>query len=84
MAAFLFPGQGSQDLGMTKSLQDLPAVAALFAAAQDVLGYDLKAVRSMLIELTQLMMQVCIDGPKGKLDSTVYSQPALLIAGYDG
>lgn len=65
--AFLFPGQGSQALGMLSTSSDLPAVKAMLATAQEVLGYD-------LLELTR-------DGPKSKLDDTRYSQPALFVAG---
>lgn len=42
--AFLFPGQGSQAVGMLKSCQDLPAVAAMLATANRVLGYDLLSI----------------------------------------
>ena len=39
--AFLFPGQGSQAVGMLSSCKDLPAVRAMLNTAQRVLGYDL-------------------------------------------
>jgi [acyl-carrier-protein] S-malonyltransferase len=39
--AFLFPGQGSQALGMLSSVKDLPAVRAMLSTANRVLGYDL-------------------------------------------
>ncbi len=42
--AFLFPGQGSQAIGMLASCKDLPPVRAMLATAQRVLGYDLLAV----------------------------------------
>ncbi|KAI3426449.1 hypothetical protein D9Q98_008816 [Chlorella vulgaris] len=65
--AFLFPGQGSQAVGMLKESQELPAVKKMLATAQAMLGYDLLAL--------------CLEGPKEKLDDTVYSQPALFVAG---
>ena len=43
MNAFLFPGQGSQSVGMGKDLyESLPAAAELLNKANVVLGYDLK------------------------------------------
>jgi [acyl-carrier-protein] S-malonyltransferase len=64
--AFLFPGQGAQTVGMGATLAaSLPAARALFDRAADILGYDLLAL--------------CTDGPEEKLNSTVYSQPALYV-----
>jgi [acyl-carrier-protein] S-malonyltransferase len=65
--AFLFPGQGSQAVGMCKDCAALPKVKEMFATASKVLGYDL--------------LDVCLNGPKEKLDNTVYSQPALFVGG---
>ena len=67
-SAFLFPGQGSQVVGMLgdDALMELPAVAKMCEVANEVLGYDLR--------------DVCVNGPKEKLDDTVYAQPALLLA----
>ena len=42
--AFLFPGQGSQAVGMLSAAKDLPAVRTMLATAQRVLGYDLLEV----------------------------------------
>src|SRR5262245_39400270 len=65
--AFLFPGQGAQNVGMAATLcQTLPAANALFDRAANILGYDLLAV--------------CVSGPKERLDSTVVSQPAIYVA----
>ncbi|KAJ7521190.1 hypothetical protein O6H91_19G042100 [Diphasiastrum complanatum] len=65
-SAFLFPGQGAQALGMGKEAFSLPAATALFEKAKEILGYDL--------------LEICIEGPKEKLDSTVISQPAIYVA----
>ena len=65
--AFMFPGQGAQFVGMCgEVVKDVPAAKALFDEASEILGYDL--------------LQVCTEGPKEKLDSTVVSQPAIFVA----
>ncbi|MCW7761098.1 ACP S-malonyltransferase [Photorhabdus luminescens] len=65
--AMVFPGQGSQDLGMLADLAAaFPAVEQTFAEASDVLGYDLWA----------LVQQ----GPEEELNKTWQTQPALLAA----
>ncbi|XVF46180.1 hypothetical protein PTKIN_Ptkin03bG0006500 [Pterospermum kingtungense] len=64
-SAFLFPGQGAQAVGMGKEAQSVPAAAELYKKANDLLGFDL--------------LDVCINGPKEKLDSTVISQPAIYV-----
>ncbi|VAI06604.1 unnamed protein product [Triticum turgidum subsp. durum] len=63
--AFLFPGQGAQAVGMGKEALNVRAAAELFDKANDILGYDL--------------LNLCIDGPKEKLNSTVISQPAIYV-----
>jgi [acyl-carrier-protein] S-malonyltransferase len=66
--AFVFPGQGSQSVGMLKSLADAePVVTATFAEASNVLGYDL--------------WQLCQAGPEEALNATERTQPAMLAAG---
>ncbi|KAJ8458719.1 hypothetical protein OPV22_031645 [Ensete ventricosum] len=63
--AFFFPGQGAQTVGMGVESQNVNAAAALFKKANDILGYDL--------------LDVCANGPKENLDSTVISQPAIYV-----
>ena len=64
--AFLFPGQGSQSVGMGLELYNaLPAAKRLFDDAYDILGYSL--------------IDICGRGPVDKLNSTVVSQPAIYV-----
>ena len=66
--AFVFPGQGSQQIGMLAELAEAHSVITeTFAEASQVLGYD-------LWELTQ-------QGPAEELNKTEKTQPALLTAG---
>lgn len=66
--AFIFPGQGSQSVGMLKDLsENFSEVPATFQEASDALGYDLWS----LIQ----------DGPAEKLNSTDVTQPAMLASG---
>lgn len=63
----MFPGQGAQYLGMGKVLcETLPVARRLFEEAAAILGYDL--------------LELCIQGPSERLDSTVISQPAIFVA----
>jgi [acyl-carrier-protein] S-malonyltransferase len=66
--AFVFPGQGSQSVGMLGALAAADAtVRATFAEASAVLGYDLWKLVS--------------EGPEAELNATARTQPALLAAG---
>lgn len=65
--AFIFPGQGSQAVGMLDAWGDHPAVAATLAEASAALGEDIGA----LIHA----------GPKDQLDLTTHTQPVMLAAG---
>jgi [acyl-carrier-protein] S-malonyltransferase len=66
--AFLFPGQGSQSVGMLAHLsEDSPVVRATFNEASRVLGYDL--------------WNLCSAGPAEVLNETERTQPAMLAAG---
>jgi len=66
--AFVFPGQGSQSVGMLAQLATAePLVQETFAEASDVLGYDL--------------WKLCQGGPEEELGKTERTQPAMLAAG---
>ena len=66
--AFVFPGQGSQSVGMLAPLAaSEPLVQETFAEASDVLGYDL--------------WKLCQGGPEEELGKTERTQPAMLAAG---
>lgn len=65
--AVVFPGQGSQSVGMLDAYAtDWPIVTETFAQASDVLGYDL--------------WEVVSQGPVEKLNQTAITQPAMLAA----
>lgn len=66
--AMVFPGQGSQSVGMQASLAlEYPVVQETYTEASDILGYDLWAVVQ--------------EGPAARLSETVVTQPAMLCAG---
>jgi [acyl-carrier-protein] S-malonyltransferase len=65
MRAFLFPGQGSQKVGMGRALcEAFPAAKAIFAEADDALGFSLS--------------RLCFEGPEADLTLTAHAQPAIL------
>ena len=67
MIAFLFPGQGSQAVGMGKAFHDASAAArAVFDEAATALGFDLR--------------RVMFEGPDSELALTANTQPAVLTA----
>ena len=66
--ALVFPGQGSQAVGMLQSFADSKSVRDTFTEAAEVLGQDL--------------WQLAADGPAEDLNSTVNTQPLMLAAGY--
>lgn len=66
--AMLFPGQGSQSVGMLAALAaSEPVIAETYAEASAVLGYDL--------------WELCAHGPEERLAETECTQPAMLAAG---
>jgi [acyl-carrier-protein] S-malonyltransferase len=68
LLAFVFPGQGSQAVGMLGKLAaESPIIRQTFDEASRVLGYDL--------------WQLCQQGPAEDLNATEKTQPAMLVAG---
>lgn len=65
--AFVFPGQGSQSVGMMNAFADLPEVRQTFDEASSALGFDL--------------WKRVTDGPEADLNQTINTQPAVLAAG---
>ena len=66
--AMVFPGQGSQSVGMMQAYGDLPATGAVIFQASQVLGID--------------MAKMIAEGPTETLNSTVNTQPVMVTAGY--
>jgi [acyl-carrier-protein] S-malonyltransferase len=68
-AAYVFPGQGAQAVGMGRDLHDnFPSARAIFKEADEVLGFSLS--------------RLCFEGPESDLRLTINTQPAILTASY--
>lgn len=65
-SVLLFPGQGSQFVGMGRGLLKYPNVQEMFTVAKKILGYDL--------------LSLCLEGPEEELRKTVHCQPAVFVA----
>lgn len=64
----LFPGEGSQYVGMGHSLLKYPGVRDIFEVASSILKYDALAL--------------CLKGPKSKLDDMKYAQVAVMVCSF--
>lgn len=64
--AFVFPGQGSQEVGMGQALvQNYPVARQLFEQADEILGFSLS--------------RLCFEGPAEALNDTINTQPAIFV-----
>jgi [acyl-carrier-protein] S-malonyltransferase len=67
--AFIFPGQGSQKVGMGKDFyQNFPKIRNYFDIASEIVGFDTK--------------NICFNGPLKKLSQTNITQPVILLISY--
>ncbi|VDK70219.1 unnamed protein product [Litomosoides sigmodontis] len=62
----LFPGQGTQYVGMGKKVMSCSKVNDIYEKASEILQYDL--------------LKLCLEGPKSRLDQTIYAQPAIFVS----
>ncbi len=65
---FVFPGQGSQYVGMGKGLMAFPLAAEVFDAAEHILGRDIKGL--------------CLNGSEEELRETINTQTAIFVVSY--
>lgn len=61
----IFPGQGSQFVGMGKKLLEVPKVTKMFEIASNVFKFD--------------VLSLCLNGPKPELDKTENCQAAVFV-----
>lgn len=69
-SVLLFPGQGSQFVGMSKSVLQYPNVKTMFEIASEILNFNL--------------LNFCQNGPKTELDKTLHCQPAVVVTALAG
>ncbi|XP_001352434.2 probable malonyl-CoA-acyl carrier protein transacylase, mitochondrial [Drosophila pseudoobscura] len=65
-SVMLFPGQGTQYVGMAKDLLRFPGARHIFELANQVLNYDL--------------LKICLEGPREKLNRTEHAQLAVMVS----
>ncbi|KAH8364260.1 hypothetical protein KR084_004978 [Drosophila pseudotakahashii] len=65
-SVMLFPGQGTQYVGMGKDLLRFPGARRIFELANEVLKYDL--------------LKICLEGPREKLNRTEHAQLAVMVS----
>jgi len=64
--AFIFPGQGAQEVGMGAEIaQSYPVAAKIYEQANEIVGFDLR--------------KLCFEGPPEGLNTTTISQPAIFV-----